>query len=138
MDMKTKLLINAVLVASVCGLALAGCSKDPNRSTGRVLDDRMVSGRVKGALDDSAVYKFPHVKVTTYNGVVQLSGFVQSDEQRREAAQVARNISGVADVINNISIIPAEGIGGARDHRVGVSGRGTNAPSTTTDSDIRK
>jgi len=139
MDMKTKLLINAGLVVSVCGLLVfAGCSHDPNRSAGRVLDDHKVAGKVKGALDDSPVYKFPHVKVTTYNGVVQLSGFVQSEEQKREAAQVARHTSGVTDVINNISIIPAEGIGAARDNRTGVSGRGTNAPSSTTDSDIRK
>jgi len=102
MDMKTKLLINAGLVVSVCGLLVfAGCSHDPNRSAGRVLDDHKVAGKVKGALDDSPVYKFPHVKVTTYNGVVQLSGFVQSEEQKREAAQVARHTSGVTDVIKH-------------------------------------
>ena len=101
----------------------------------------MVSGRVKKTLDDSPVYKFPHVKVTTYNGVVQLSGFVQSEQQKREAAELARNTPGAADVINNITVYTPEAIGGMRDHRTGISGRGTNAPSSTTretDQDIRK
>ena len=81
-------------------------NSDPNRTTGRVIDDRNVNSRVADALSDSPVYKFPHVRVSTFNGVVQLSGFVVKDEQKMEAAELARRVPGVIEVINNISLAP--------------------------------
>src|SRR5687768_15015578 len=108
MEMKMKhRLVGAVMIAAVAG-GLLGCANDPYRSTGRVMDDRMVKSRVKDALNDSPVYKFPHVDVITYNGSVQLNGFVHREEQRAVAAELARNIDGVREVINNIAIVPAE------------------------------
>src|SRR6185436_2056092 len=89
--------------------ALVGCvyyGKDSDRTTGRVIDDRNVTSRVTSVLDDSPVYKFPNVRVSTYNGVVQLSGFVIKDEQKIEAAELARRVPGVTEVINNISLAP--------------------------------
>lgn len=87
---------------------LTGCvyHGDSYRTTGRVIDDRAIAGRVNEALEDSPVYKFPNVRVAAYNGVVQLSGFVIKDEQKSEAAELARRIPGVTEVINNISLAP--------------------------------
>ena len=89
--------------------ALFGCAyygKDSDRTTGRVIDDRNISSRVTSVLDESPVYKFSNVRVTTYKGVVQLSGFVIKDEQKIEAAELARRVPGVTEVINNISLAP--------------------------------
>ena len=102
-------LVTTLAVLSV----LVGCANDPNRSAGRQMDDRAISGRISDALDDSPVYKFPHVHVSTYNGVVQLSGFVNRDEQKAAATEAARNTPGVTQVINNISVLPAEAAMGA-------------------------
>ena len=76
------------------------------RSAGRQIDDRIVNSRVKDALDDAPVYKFPEVRVMTYAGVVQLSGFVATDDQKAKAAELARKVEGVHEVINNISLKP--------------------------------
>jgi hypothetical protein len=132
MEMKIKhRLLCALMIATLAG-ALASCAKDPYRSSGRVLDDRMTTGRVKSALNHSPVYKFPQVDVKTYNGVVQLNGFVHRDEQKAVAADVARNIEGVREVINNITILPPEpAYGGTVDPKTGVRGSGTNRPPTT-------
>jgi len=112
---------------------IASCAKDPNRSSGRVMDDSSTTARVKSALNKSPVYKFPNVAVSTYNGVVQLSGFVHRDEQKAVAAELAHNIDGVRDVINNISIAPQDPIyGGTVDPKTGVRGSGRNQPSTQT------
>lgn len=124
-------LVGAALIAVVAG-GLIGCSNDPYRSSGRVMDDRMVKSRVKDALDESQVYKYPHVDVNTYNGVVQLNGFVHREEQKSTAAEVAKNVPGVREVINNISILPAEkAYGGTVDPSTGIRGSATNTPSST-------
>ena len=96
------------VLCSALSAGILGCyhSTDPNRTTGRVIDDRNINSRVAGALTDSPVYKFPHVRVSTFNGVVQLSGFVVKDEQKMEAAELTRRVPGVVEVINNISLAP--------------------------------
>jgi hypothetical protein len=133
MELKIKQrLFGAAMIAALVG-GIVGCANDPYRSSGRVMDDKMVSGRIKSALDNSPVYKFPHVEVTTYNGVVQLSGFVHRDEQKAVANDVARGIEGVREVINNISMIPQDPVyGGTVDPKTGVRGTGKNQPYTTT------
>src|SRR5687767_4811684 len=129
MNMKNRLI--GVGMIAVLAAGIAGCAKDPYRSSGRVLDDRMVKSRVKSALEDSPVYKFPHVAVTTYNGTVQLNGFVHRDEQKAVAAEMARGIEGVREVINNISIIPQDAAyGGTVDPKTGVRGTGGHNPNT--------
>jgi hypothetical protein len=100
-----KTMLAAGLAASVAILALTGCqSTSSDRSVGRKLDDRIVNSRVKDALSGDALYKFPEVRVMTYDGVVQLSGFVTSEEQKSKAGEVAKKVEGVHDVINNISL----------------------------------
>ena len=81
-------------------------SSSSERSAGRQLDDRIVNSKVKDALDDAPVYKFPEVRVMTYGGTVQLSGFVSSEEQKTKAAELAKRVDGVHEVINNISLKP--------------------------------
>ena len=46
------------------------------------------------------------VSVTTYRGVVQLSGFVDNARQVRKAEQLARGIDGVKDVRNDVHVKP--------------------------------
>lgn len=79
-----------------------GCAGRHERSTGEIVDDHATSGRVQTALSSDAAYKFPDVKVTTYQGMVQLSGFVENDHQKDRAAEIAKNTKGVKDVKNDI------------------------------------
>src|ERR1043166_8584231 len=46
------------------------------------------------------------VTFTPYDRVVQLSGFVQTDEQRKKAGQIASGVQGVREVVNNILVRP--------------------------------
>ena len=131
LKMKKRFVGAAMIVALAAGIV--SCAKDPYRTSGRVMDDRLVKGRVKDALSDSPVYKFPHVDVITYNGIVQLNGFVHREEQKAVASDMARSIEGVREVINNISIIPQQDqvYGGTVDPKTGVGGTGRNQPYTT-------
>jgi osmotically-inducible protein OsmY len=57
---------------------------------------------VQEALSADPAYKFADVKVTTYEGNVQLSGFVDRDEQKGHAEEIAKKVPGVREVRNQI------------------------------------
>jgi hyperosmotically inducible periplasmic protein len=102
------------VIASMLGIALlAGCSTwqrgDSERTAGRIVDDRKITSNVKSRLNDEPVYKFSDVDVRTFQGVVQLSGFVRSEDQKERAGQLAQQTPGVARVVNSIVLKPEGG-----------------------------
>lgn len=77
---------------------------ETERTVGQKWDDKDLGSRVKNALDENAAYKFPEVKVNVYEGEVQLSGFVQTREQKNKAEEIAKaTVSGVR-VDNKITV----------------------------------
>jgi hyperosmotically inducible periplasmic protein len=107
--MKREFILFSLVAMTAVGFV--GCASDDRadgdshkRTTGQYIDDKVVQQRVKAALGDSEVYKFPDVKVETYQGTVQLTGFVDSTEQKQKAEQITRNIRGVASVKNDIML----------------------------------
>jgi osmotically-inducible protein OsmY len=88
------------------GLILAaGCASDPaERSAGQAIDDEATARRVEQALRSDPAYKFTDVKVASYEGKVQLSGFVDKEEQKDQAADIAKKVQGVKEVKNEIAM----------------------------------
>jgi osmotically-inducible protein OsmY len=74
------------------------------RSTGEYIDDKAVTAKVKAALLKDPEIKALQVKVETYNGVVQLSGFVDKPEQISRAGEVAKGVEGVKSVKNDLNL----------------------------------
>jgi osmotically-inducible protein OsmY len=109
--MKVKLLAAAMMAA---GLALAGCaSKGDNaaagesRTAGQFTSDAALTAKVKTALArDAGLGTAADVNVNSYRGVVQLNGFVDSQDKVQRAADVARSVEGVSRVENNLSVKP--------------------------------
>ena len=103
--MKVIKLLCAAAVLSTAALAgLTGCAGDRyHESTGEYIDDSTLTTRVKDALGHDDV-KFDGVQVTSFNGVVQLSGFVNVQEQKSRAAEIAKNVAGVRGVEDKISV----------------------------------
>jgi hyperosmotically inducible periplasmic protein len=105
--MKKSLHTVFALLAVSSGLALlpAGCAGTATReSTGEYVDDAALTAKVKAAFVRDPVVKAMDVKVDTFKGVVQLSGFVDTPDQKNRAEQIARGTPGVQSVKNNISI----------------------------------
>lgn len=79
--------------------------KDGEEGTiGGYIDDSVISAKVKSAFAVDKTVNALDVKVDTFNGVVQLSGFVDSVEQSRKAEEIAAGIKGVRSVRNNIIV----------------------------------
>lgn len=94
-------------------LLLVGCetgSKD-ERSAGTITDDKHISEHIKDRLDNDATYKFGDVRVATFAGVVQLSGFVNTEAQKARAQEIAQTTIGVREVQNGVTLKPLEPTG---------------------------
>jgi len=81
--------------------------RDGERSAGRAADDVVIAAKVKGEIAGKAgLGTAADVNVEVNSGVVELSGFVPSLDQKTKAGEVARGVSGVKDVHNNIELKP--------------------------------
>src|SRR2546421_12019603 len=84
---------------------LTGCAGNRyTQSTGERIDDRADSSRVKKALGEDTHFKYGDVNVETFKGVVQLSGFVNSKDEKSRAGDVAKTVEGVKEVKNNLIV----------------------------------
>jgi osmotically-inducible protein OsmY len=105
--MKNSIKLIALLAIGAVGLVSfsAGCAGTATRqSTGEYVDDAAITAKVKAALVQDELVKAMQVDVTTFKGNVQLSGFVDTAEQKARAAQVASTVEGVSEVTNNITV----------------------------------
>jgi osmotically-inducible protein OsmY len=85
--------------------AFAAHAEDPvKRQTGEYVDDKVVTTKVKAALLNDPEVKGLQVNVETFNGVVQLSGFVDTPEQIPRATEVAKGVEGVKSVKNDLNL----------------------------------
>ena len=74
------------------------------RSGGDVVDDAMITAKVKAALIGDSRTKAHQIEVTTNQGVVQLGGFVDSANAKATATDIARSIEGVKSVSNDLQL----------------------------------
>ena len=78
---------------------LTGCSHTPRQQpTAEAIDDGVVTAKVKAKLIEDPVTKAHQINVDTFKGVVQLSGFVETEQARARALQLAKETAGVRSV----------------------------------------
>ena len=97
-----------ILMAAVSAVALLGATgcavvRD-QQSVGTYIDDAALTTRVKAKFAEDKVVSAMAINVETLKGVVQLSGFAKSAEERSTAERLARSTSGVVDVRNDIIV----------------------------------
>jgi outer membrane biosynthesis protein TonB len=86
-------------LAMLLSLSLAtACQKTPS--------DAQVTSQVKSGLSSDATIAGQPIDVQSQNGVVTLSGTVQTDQQRATAASDASRVSGVKTIVNNLQVQP--------------------------------
>ena len=94
-------LLSILAVASLMG----GCaSTSTHESTGQYVDDTAITTKVKTAIFEQPTLKSAEINVETFKGVVQLSGFVSSQDNVNLAMATARGVHGVTSVKNDMRV----------------------------------
>ncbi len=94
------ILVLAIVLASAWGCG----STTTKEGTGEYVDDSVITAKVKAAIFNDASLKVSEINVETFKGVVQLSGFVNSQADINKAVQVARGVAGVKSVKNDMRV----------------------------------
>lgn len=82
-----------------------GCGSSPtSEATGEYIDDTVITTKVKAAVFNDPTLKSAEINVETFKGVVQLSGFVNSQADINKAVEVARGVGGVKSVTNSMKL----------------------------------
>lgn len=105
------LVLNSTL-AGLMAFMIIGCDKPtqptgaipPSTSVGTEIDDTVITAAIKTALLANPEVKSLDLQVETRKGEVQLSGFVENQTQIDRATAVAKNVSGVKNIQNKMTL----------------------------------
>lgn len=102
----------ALLVGALAAFGVAGCaswhdhahtaSTAEHRGPTQTVSDAAITAKVKTAMAADATVKAANIDVDTVRGVVSLNGTVKDATERDRALEIARNVSGVLDVRDNL------------------------------------
>ncbi len=98
-----------ILIVFLLFFALNGCTNNSNVDTNAPVEfvkDSVLTAKVKTALLQQKGLEGLAIHVNSYKGIVQLSGFVDSDVNKELAGQIARSVDGVQEVVNNLIVKP--------------------------------
>lgn len=97
-----------VLIATISAVALlagTGCAVVRDQQTvGSYIDDSAITANVKAKLAEDQTVSAMAIGVETLKGVVQLSGFAKTAEEKQLAERLTRAVSGVKQVRNDIVV----------------------------------
>jgi len=95
----------AIALGFLISLSITGCSSSPTQeSTGQFVDDSTITTKIKAKLLDDPLVSGLAISVETYKGVVQLSGFANTNDERKQAVVIAQQTDGVRSVKNDIHL----------------------------------
>ena len=93
------------LIGMLSLAACAGKAPETGRTTGEFTNDAALTAKVKSAIaTEAGARTAAAINIETYRGVVQLTGFVDSDDQVTRAISAAKKVQGVRSVKNDIRL----------------------------------
>ena len=100
--MKQLKYLSSFVMALALLFSLGCASTATQESTGELLDDSVITTKVKAAIFNEPTLKTFEINVKTTKGVVELSGLVSSKSDISKAVEVTREVQGVQSVKNYI------------------------------------
>jgi osmotically-inducible protein OsmY len=82
----------------------AGCTAMTGKSAGQNVDDAKITASVKAKLAGEKMATLTKVDVDTNKGTVYLSGNVDNETTKTRASELAHQVAGVRDVVNNLKV----------------------------------
>jgi osmotically-inducible protein OsmY len=101
---KRNIVIQFLLLLMVIAVIAAWTSIRTHESAGEYVDDSLITTKVKSLLATDDFLKSFQIRVKTYQGTAQLSGFVNSQKAVNKADEIVKSIKGVTDVKNNMIV----------------------------------
>ena len=106
------LLLEACAAAVVAGAGTSAVIAHDRRTFGSVIDDQNIELKMRTYITQRQHLRDnTHVNFTSVNGVVLLSGEVQSEEQRNELLSATRAVAGVRRTVNQLNFAPLSSLG---------------------------
>ncbi|MGH7263268.1 MAG: BON domain-containing protein [Candidatus Rokuibacteriota bacterium] len=96
--------LRSVSVMAVLVALLAGCTAMTGKTMGENVDDVSITAAVKTKLAAEKVETLTKVDVDTNRGTVYLNGTVDNAAMKARAAELARQVNGVREVVNNLTV----------------------------------
>jgi len=84
---------------------MAGCQAMTGATLGENIDDGTLTSYVKTKLAEDKLVTLTRVGVETNNGIVYLTGEVETAEQRSHIGSLASQVKGVKRVVNNLQVL---------------------------------
>jgi len=84
---------------------LNGCQAMTGATMGQNIDDGTLTSYVKTKLASDKLVSLTRVGVETNNGIVYLTGEVETAEQKSRSGSLANEVQGVRQVVNNLQVI---------------------------------
>ncbi len=94
----------AVSLVALMALLFVGCTTLTGKTLGENIDDASITAAVKVKLAEEKATTLTRIDVDTNQGVVYLSGIVENAAIKTRAAELARQVRGVRDVVNNLKV----------------------------------
>jgi osmotically-inducible protein OsmY len=97
-------LFKPMLALLVLMAVTAGCTSMTGKSASTNVDDASITAQVKSKLAAEKVATLTKVDVDTNRGTVYLTGNVENAGIKARATEIARQVSGVREVVNNLKV----------------------------------
>jgi hyperosmotically inducible periplasmic protein len=86
-------------------ILITGCQAMTGETMGQNIDDGTLTSYVKTKLASDKLVTLTRVGVETNNGIVYLTGEVETAEQKSRIGSLASEVKGVKKVVNNLQVI---------------------------------
>jgi len=101
---KTNIVIRFFVLLALIAFLAACASTRTQESTGEYVDDSVITTKVKSLLAADDFLKSFQIGVESFKGVVQLSGFVNTQKAVDKAIEITRSVKGVKSVKNDLIV----------------------------------
>jgi len=108
------ILISAIFVSGcaapviVAGGAIAGAAVVDRRDANTIIEDNNIALKIEEKIyTDESIRRHIHVNVTSYNGVVLLTGEIPTTEMRNAVVSHAQHVAKVKQIHNETIVAPA-------------------------------
>ncbi len=101
---KRNIVIHFLVLLMLIATFVACASTRTYESAGEYVDDSVITTKIKSLLAEDDFLKSFQISVETYQGTVQMSGFVNSQKAVDKAGEIVRSVKGVKSIKNNLIV----------------------------------